>query len=67
MKTLHASVTAKDLTLQLCALTHTPMTSTTVFCDVYILHLYGQVANSHRLLVINDPTLNINPASLTDL
>ena len=45
VKTLHATVTAKDLTLQLCALTHTPMTSTTVFCDVYVLHLYGQVCS----------------------
>jgi len=43
VQTLQATVTAKDLTLQLCALTHTPMNSTTVFCDVYILHLYGQV------------------------
>ena len=49
MQTLHASVTAKDVTLQLCALTHTPINSTTVFCDVYILHLHGQVDNVRSL------------------
>jgi len=52
VQTLQATVTAKDLTLQLCALTHTPMNNTTVFCDVYVLHLCGQV---------NTPTVSPRP------
>jgi hypothetical protein len=57
--TIYATVAAKDITLQLCALTQSMMSTRQLYCDVYILHLSGQ------LKIVTRPTKNDLPVHIS--